>query len=104
MTDTNPGAITSEVVAHLASLARIARTDEEIEKLAGDLGAIVDSIAKVSEVATDDIPATSHPIPLSNVYRADVPGATLTTEQALAGAPEHDGSRFAVSAILGDEQ
>jgi aspartyl-tRNA(Asn)/glutamyl-tRNA(Gln) amidotransferase subunit C len=104
MTDTNPGAITSEVVAHLASLARIALTDEEIEKLAGDLGAIVDSIAKVSEVATDEIPATSHPIPLSNVYRADVPGATLTTEQALAGAPEHDGSRFAVSAILGDEQ
>jgi len=104
MTDTNPGAITSEVVAHLASLARIALTDEEIEKLAGDLGAIVDSIAKVSEVATDDIPATSHPIPLSNVYRADVPGVTLTTEQALAGAPEHDGSRFAVSAILGDEQ
>ncbi len=104
MTDTNPGAITSEVVAHLASLARIALTDEEIEKLAGDLGAIVDSIAKVSEVATDEIPATSHPIPLSNVYRADVPGVTLTTEQALAGAPEHDGSRFAVSAILGDEQ
>lgn len=104
MTDTNPGAITSEVVAHLASLARIALTEEEIEKLAGDLGAIVDSIAKVSEVATDEIPATSHPIPLSNVYRADVPGVTLTTEQALAGAPEHDGSRFAVSAILGDEQ
>lgn len=104
MTDTKPGAITSEVVTHLASLARIALTADEIEKLTGELGAIVDSVAKVSEVATDDVPATSHPIPLSNVFRLDVPGVTLTTEQALAGAPEHDGSRFAVSAILGEEQ
>jgi aspartyl-tRNA(Asn)/glutamyl-tRNA(Gln) amidotransferase subunit C len=96
--------ITSDVVSHLANLARIALTPEEIEKLTGELGAIVDSVAKVSEVATPDIPATSHPIPLTNVYRDDVPGVTLTTEQALSGAPEHDGSRFQVSAILGEEQ
>jgi aspartyl-tRNA(Asn)/glutamyl-tRNA(Gln) amidotransferase subunit C len=96
--------ITSDVVSHLAHLARIALTDDEIEKLTGELGAIVDSVAKVSEVATPDIPATSHPIPLTNVYRPDVPGVTLTTEQALSGAPEHDGSRFQVSAILGEEQ
>ena len=70
----------------------------------GQSGAIVDSVAKVSEVATPDVPATSHPIPLVNVYRDDVPGVTLTTEQALAGAPEHDGSRFLVSALLGEEQ
>ena len=96
--------ITSDVVSHLANLARIALAPAEIEKLTGELGAIVDSVAKVSEVATPDIPATSHPIPLTNVYRPDVPGVTLTTEQALAGAPEHDGSRFQVSAILGEEQ
>jgi aspartyl-tRNA(Asn)/glutamyl-tRNA(Gln) amidotransferase subunit C len=96
--------ITTETIAHLANLARIALTPEEIEKLSGELGAIVDSVAKVSEVATPDVPATSHPIPLSNVYRPDVAGVTLTTEQALAGAPEHDGSRFKVSAILGEEQ
>jgi aspartyl-tRNA(Asn)/glutamyl-tRNA(Gln) amidotransferase subunit C len=96
--------ITPDVVTHLASLARIALTDEEIQTLTGELGAIVDSVAKVSEVATPDVPATSHPIPLVNVYRDDVPGVTLTTEQALAGAPEHDGSRFQVSAILGEEQ
>ena len=96
--------ITPDVVTHLASLARIALTDEEIQTLTGELGAIVDSVAKVSEVATPDVPATSHPIPLVNVYRDDVPGVTLTTEQALAGAPEHDGSRFKVSAILGEEQ
>jgi aspartyl-tRNA(Asn)/glutamyl-tRNA(Gln) amidotransferase subunit C len=97
-------ALTTDVVAHLADLARIALTPDEITKLTGELGAIVDSVAKVSEVATPDVPATSHPIPLTNVYRGDEPGATLTTEQALAGAPEHDGSRFIVSAILGEEQ
>jgi aspartyl-tRNA(Asn)/glutamyl-tRNA(Gln) amidotransferase subunit C len=96
--------ITTDVVSHLANLARIALTQEEIEKLTGELGAIVDSVAKVSEVATPDVPATSHPIPLVNIFRADIPGETLTTEQALAGAPEHDGSRFKVSAILGEEQ
>ncbi|MBF4571030.1 MULTISPECIES: Asp-tRNA(Asn)/Glu-tRNA(Gln) amidotransferase subunit GatC [unclassified Herbiconiux] len=96
--------ITQEQVAHLANLARIALTPEEIESLTSELGSIVDNVAKVSEVATADVPATSHPIPLQNVYRDDVPGATLTTEQALAGAPDHDGSRFRVTAILGEEQ
>ena len=96
--------ITPETIAHLANLARIALTPEEIEKLTGELGAIVDSVVKVSEVATPDVVATSHPIRLVNVFRDDVPGETLTTAQALAGAPEHDGSRFKVSAILGEEQ
>jgi len=96
--------ITTDQVAHLAHLARIALTPEEIEKMTRELVSIVDSIAKVSEVAGADVPATSHPIPLVNVYRPDVPGPTLTTEEALAGAPERDGSRFKVSAILGEEQ
>jgi aspartyl-tRNA(Asn)/glutamyl-tRNA(Gln) amidotransferase subunit C len=96
--------ITPDVVAHLAHLSRIALTPEEIQTLTGELGAIVDSVAKVSKVATSDVAATSHPIPLVNVFRDDEPGVTLTTEQALAGAPEHDGSRFKVSAILGEEQ
>ena len=99
-----PEPITTDQVAHLANLARIALTPQEIEKLTGELGSIVDAIAKVSEVAGADVPATSHPIPLVNVFRPDVPGQTLTTEQALAGAPEHDGVRFKVSAILGEEQ
>ena len=96
--------ITQETVRHLAELARIALSDDEVEVLTGQLGAIVENVAKVSEVATPDVPATSHPIPLSNVYRADVPGRTLTTAEALSGAPESDGSRFVVSAILGEEQ
>jgi aspartyl-tRNA(Asn)/glutamyl-tRNA(Gln) amidotransferase subunit C len=96
--------ITTDVVSHLANLARIALTPEEIETLSGELGAILDNVAKVSEVATPDVPATSHPIPLFNVFRPDVAGETLTAAQALAGAPEHDGARFKVSAILGEEQ
>jgi len=96
--------ITTEQVAHLANLARIALTEPEIAKLTGELGVIIDSVARVNEVASADVPATSHPIPLSNVFRPDVPGVTLTTEQALSGAPDHDGSRFRVSAILGEEQ
>jgi aspartyl-tRNA(Asn)/glutamyl-tRNA(Gln) amidotransferase subunit C len=96
--------ITPEVVSHLASLARIALSDDEIARLTGELGHIVDSVAKVGEVATADVVATSHPIPLGTVMRDDVPGVTLTPEQALSGAPERDGDRFKVSAILGEEQ
>jgi aspartyl-tRNA(Asn)/glutamyl-tRNA(Gln) amidotransferase subunit C len=96
--------ITPDVVSHLAHLARIALTEDEITKLTGELGQIVDSVAKVSEVATPDVPATSHPIPLGMVTRDDVVGPTLTTEQALSGAPESELGQFKVSSILGDEQ
>jgi aspartyl-tRNA(Asn)/glutamyl-tRNA(Gln) amidotransferase subunit C len=96
--------ITPEVVTHLANLARIALSDDEIAKLTGELGQIVDSVAKVSEVATADVEATSHPIALGTVTRPDVAGPTLTPEQALAGAPERDGDLFKVSSILGEEQ
>ena len=104
MPESNPSPLDATQVAHLASLARIALTPEETQKLAGELGVIIESIAKVSEVATPDVPATSHPIRLTNVFRPDIPGETLTVEQALSGAPERDGDRFKVSAILGEEQ
>ena len=96
--------ITPEVVTHLANLARIALSDDEIAKLTGELGHIVDSVAKVREVATADVPATSHPIALGTVTRPDVVGVTLTNEQALSGAPDSDSGRFRVTAILGEEQ
>jgi aspartyl-tRNA(Asn)/glutamyl-tRNA(Gln) amidotransferase subunit C len=97
--------ITAEQVAHLANLARIALTDEEIEHLTTELGQIMHAVEQVSEVATPDVPPTSHPIPMQNVYRDDVVGTTvLTADEALAGAPESDDSRFKVSAILGEEQ
>jgi len=79
-------------------------SDDEVTRLTGEIGAIVDAVDKVSQVATPDIEPTSHPVPLGNVWRPDVVGDTLTTEQALSGAPDHDGSRFRVTAILGDEE
>ena len=99
-----PSEITPDVVRHLASLARIGLTDAEVEKLTGELGVIVESVAKVTEVATPDVPATSHPIPLGTVTRPDVVGETLTNEQALSGAPEAQDGQFKVSSILGEEQ
>ena len=96
--------ITPEVVTHLANLARIALTPAEVEKLTGELGVIVESVAKVTEVATPDVPATSHPIPLGTVTRPDIVGETLTPAQALSGAPEHELDQFKVSSILGEEQ
>jgi aspartyl-tRNA(Asn)/glutamyl-tRNA(Gln) amidotransferase subunit C len=96
--------ITPESVRHLASLARIALTEDEIASLTTELGAIVDAVATVQQVAGDDIPATSHPIPLTGGMRADEPGTPLTTAEALAGAPDSDGTRFRVTAILGEEQ
>jgi aspartyl-tRNA(Asn)/glutamyl-tRNA(Gln) amidotransferase subunit C len=96
--------ISAEQVAHLANLARIALTEEEIEHLTKELGQIMHAVEQVNQVATPDVPPTSHPIPMHNVFRDDVVGNTLTAEEALAGAPESDGSRFVVSAILGEEQ
>ncbi len=96
--------IPSDQVRHLAVLARIALTDDEVAHLSVELGAIVESVAKVSEVASADVVATSHPVPLQNVFREDVVNDVLTAEQVLSGAPDaHDG-RFRVTAILGEEQ
>lgn len=89
---------------HLGVLARIQLSDEEVERLTGQLAVIVDNIAKVSEVATPDVPATSHPIALQNVYRPDRVGDMLTVEQVLQNAPDAADGRFRVTAILGEEQ
>ncbi|MFJ6279422.1 aspartyl/glutamyl-tRNA(Asn/Gln) amidotransferase subunit C [Arthrobacter subterraneus] len=95
--------ITREDVAHLARLAHIDMSAEELDRMTGELSVIVDSIKTVSEVAGDDVPATSHPIPLSNVYRDDVIGETLSNEEALSGAPDNADGRFKVPAILDGE-
>ena len=92
--------ITSETVAHLATLAHIEMTEEELASLAAELDVIVESVKSVSDAVSDDIPATSHPIPLKNVFREDVPIQTLTAEEALSGAPDQDEDKFKVPAIL----
>ena len=95
--------ISREEVARLADLARIDLTDDELTRLAGELDVIVDAVAQVSGLATADVAATSHPIPLTNVYRDDVPVTPLAVDDALSGAPSAEGGRFAVPQILGED-
>jgi aspartyl-tRNA(Asn)/glutamyl-tRNA(Gln) amidotransferase subunit C len=95
--------ITRDEVAHLATLARLALTDDELDRYAGQLGVIIASVARVAEVAADDIPPTSHALPLTNVMRDDEVRPGLTQEEALAGAPAAEQGRFRVPRILGEE-
>ncbi|MEL7974232.1 Asp-tRNA(Asn)/Glu-tRNA(Gln) amidotransferase subunit GatC [Isoptericola sp. F-RaC21] len=95
--------ISRDEVARVAALARIDLRDDEVDRLAGELDVIVDSIARVNEVATPDVPATSHPLPLTNVFREDVPAPALPVADVLAAAPDAQDGRFAVPQILGEE-
>jgi aspartyl-tRNA(Asn)/glutamyl-tRNA(Gln) amidotransferase subunit C len=97
-------AITMDEVAHLANLARIELSPQELALLAPQLSVILESVASISAVASDDIPPTSHALPLTNVFRDDIAVAGLTAEQALSGAPASEEQRFSVPRILGDEQ
>jgi aspartyl-tRNA(Asn)/glutamyl-tRNA(Gln) amidotransferase subunit C len=96
-------AISRDEVAHLATLARIDLRPAELDRLAGQLGQILDAVATVREVAGDDVPATSHPMPLTNITRADEPRPCLTADEALAGAPEVAEQRFRVPRILEED-
>ena len=90
-------------VANLARLARIDMTDQELDSLATEMEVILGAVARVQEVATPDIPPTSHPLPLRNVTRPDVVEPSLTPEEALSGAPASEDQRFRVPQILGEE-
>jgi aspartyl-tRNA(Asn)/glutamyl-tRNA(Gln) amidotransferase subunit C len=95
--------ISREEVARLAALARVDLSDSELTRLAGELDVIVQAVATVSAVATDDVPATSHPMPLHNVMRPDTVTEPLPVADAIAAAPRAEGGRFAVPQILGED-
>ncbi|HEY5783201.1 MAG TPA: Asp-tRNA(Asn)/Glu-tRNA(Gln) amidotransferase subunit GatC [Microlunatus sp.] len=95
-------ALSPDDVAALARLARIEMTDEELAHLAPQLDVILESVASVSGVAADDIPPTSHALPLTNVFRADVVRPSLPVADVLAGAPAAEQDRFRVPRILGE--
>lgn len=90
-------------VAHVAMLARIQLEDHELDRLAGQLDQIVGWVGQVNEVAADDVPPMSHPLPLVNVVRPDEVRPSLSQEQALANAPDAEDGRFAVPRILDEE-
>ncbi|MFJ2635456.1 Asp-tRNA(Asn)/Glu-tRNA(Gln) amidotransferase subunit GatC [Streptomyces sp. NPDC087422] len=97
-----PG-ITREEVAHLGKLARLELSADELDHFAGQLDDIIGAVARVSEVAGEDVPPTSHPLPLTNVMRPDDVQPSLTPEQALSGAPAQEQQRFKVPQILGED-
>ncbi|HWJ51780.1 MAG TPA: Asp-tRNA(Asn)/Glu-tRNA(Gln) amidotransferase subunit GatC [Propionibacteriaceae bacterium] len=90
-------------VAALARLARIELTADELAHLAPQLDVILESVARVSDVAADDIPPTSHALPLTNVFREDKVTPCLPLADVLAGAPAAERDRFRVPRILGDD-
>jgi aspartyl-tRNA(Asn)/glutamyl-tRNA(Gln) amidotransferase subunit C len=96
-------AITRQDVAHLARLARLAVTEEELDTFAGQLEVILGAVARVGEVAAADIPPTSHVVPLTNVLRPDEVTPCLPREAALAAAPAAEDGRFRVPRILDEE-
>ena len=95
--------ITRAEVAHLAHLARLRLAEEEIDHFAGQLDVILQSVASVSQIATQDITPTSHPLPLVNVTRDDVVVPGLSHAEALAAAPAVEDGRFRVPRILDEE-
>lgn len=95
-------ALSPDDVADLAKLARIDLSRDELEHLAPQLDVILDYVRHVADVAADDIPPTSHALPLTNVFRTDVVIPSLAREDVLAGAPAAENDRFRVPRILGD--
>ncbi len=91
-------AITREDVLHVAGLARLELTEEETERLGEQLNAILEAVGKVSELDLADVPPTSHPLDLANVWADDEPRPSLPVDQALANAPEREDGFFRVPA------
>ena len=99
--------ITREEVAHLARLSRLELSETELDHFAGQLDAIVGAVARVSELPTDQVPPTSHALPMTNVFREDVVrpsyAPVLDRAEVLAQAPAAEDDRFRVPRILGED-
>lgn len=89
-------AITREDVLHVARLARLDLRDEETERLTRELAAILEAVGKVAELDLGDVPPTSHPLDVVNVWAEDEPVPSLPVEDALANAPAAEGPLFRV--------
>ena len=88
--------IDRDQILHVARLARLALTDEEVERLGGQLNDIIGAVAKVGELDLADVPPTSHPLDLVNVWAEDAPHDSLSVDEALGNAPAREGDFFKV--------
>ncbi|PRY61300.1 aspartyl/glutamyl-tRNA(Asn/Gln) amidotransferase subunit C [Knoellia remsis] len=95
--------LTRDDVAHLADLARIDLSDAELDRMVGELGVILESVAVVQQSPIADVEPMSHPMPIVNVTRPDEVRPGLTAEQALAAAPAVEQQRFSVPRILDED-
>jgi aspartyl-tRNA(Asn)/glutamyl-tRNA(Gln) amidotransferase subunit C len=91
-------AISREEVVHVARLARLELSEEELDRFAGQLGAILDAVGKVSELDLSEVEPTMHPLELSNVWAEDEPRPSLGVDEALANAPDREDDSFRVPA------
>jgi aspartyl-tRNA(Asn)/glutamyl-tRNA(Gln) amidotransferase subunit C len=91
--------ISREEVLHVARLARLALTEDEVERFREQLSAILEAVGKVSELDLEGIPPTSHPLDLVNVFAEDEPRPSLAREDALANAPDREGGFFGVPPV-----
>lgn len=89
-------AITRDEVLHVAKLARLALTEDEIAKFQEQLSAILEAVGKVAELDLSDVEPTAHPLALANVWAADEPRPSLPVEEALENAPDREGPYFRV--------
>jgi len=92
--------LTPEQVKHIATLARVGITEEDIERFSHQLSDILDYFERLSQVDTAGVPPTAHTLALHNVMREDEPAPPLSPEEALANAPLREGEYFRVRAIL----
>ncbi len=96
------GRISRDDVAHVARLARLDLSDDELDRFTDQLGAVLDHAAGVAALDTEGVPPTAHPLPLVNVLRDDTPGPSLDREEVLSQAPAAEEGRFRVPPILGE--
>ncbi len=89
-------AITREEVLHVARLARLELSDDEVERFREQLDAILAAVSKVSELDLSDVPPTAHPLEIANAWGDDVPRASLALDEVFANAPDRDGDLFRV--------
>jgi aspartyl-tRNA(Asn)/glutamyl-tRNA(Gln) amidotransferase subunit C len=94
--------ISRDDVAHVARLARLALTDDELERFTGQLAAVLDHADDVASLDVAGVPPTAHPLPLQNVLRDDRPTPSLDRDEVLAAAPSVEDHRFRVPPVLGE--